>query len=881
MASNLQYALVVDAFKWSSYIVAYFKEIDVEPIHVFSSSEVIDSFAGSSTYLPSDYGKNFLFSSHLKEQILSELTTLPISTILPGTETGVPLANSLSQILQLPSNLSSQAPARNNKFAMSDLLESKGLLGNKHYAAHSLSDALNWIEEFSSYPSILKPLQSTGSDNVYFCESPSDVERHFNKILSRKDIHGNKNEKVFIQRFLEGKEFLVNAVTCDGKHHVIDAWQVKKKISNSRILYQTEDLLSHDHSASELIHQYLNSALDVLGIRVGATHSELIVTDDGPQLIDFSPRFGGNVNPKVHDSCFGHNQVELALDAYFKPDLFHKKIIDLNHQKKLQPHLKHVVLSTEKSGLVSEIPLKNSLSKLSSYFSSQFMVGPSDRVEPTTSLKNRPGKVWLMHQNPKVIEADYQAISALGEGAFSVSTMADHPAQKELNENLLDPVLTVLNTLSQLPIKFPNAFSLASGRPHDAFCQVTDIMESSLPAFRDYVSRVRKHSFDHLLGQYGPTGGIINELVARHLQIDEGIGVKPQEILMVSGFQEAVVICANTLFKKNQPLLVPDPIFTGAKGIAKLSGIPIHGFHYEKNFDFSALCSLFQRLIKKGEKPAALYVVPDFCNPQGVSMSLSERQDLLSWAHKNDVWIIEDNAYALFNFSDERLPTLRALDKHQRVIYVHTTAKTMFPGLRLGYMIAPNELIRTNMLRAKSYITVNTSPISQAIFGGLLLRDNYSLLPLNQKRTAWYKKNKEVMLSALKEKLSKYDGVTFNNPDGGFFITVSLPFDFGDRELEECAGKFDVIVFPAVKFSINNRCKNMVRLAFSNLEQDDLIEAVNRFCNYIDFKLSLSSGAALHSNNSQAFFSTSQSVEPISDDKASISSVIPKVSCDD
>src|SRR5262249_20385477 len=159
----------------------------------------------------------------------------------------------------------------------------------------------------------------------------------------------------------------------------------------------------------------------------------------------------------------------------------------------------------------------------------------------------------------------------------------------------------------------------------------------------------------------------------------------------------------------------------------------------------------------------ALYVVPDFSNPHGTTMPLAARKALLGVAAAYDFLILEDNAYGMFAFDGCRQPTLKALDRSQRVIYLGSFSKLIYPGVRVGFAVAdqqvnPGTLLADEMTKVKSMTTVNTSPLTQAIVGGVLLEHGCTLSRAIAAKMAHYKRNRDCLLQALRQSFAAVEG---------------------------------------------------------------------------------------------------------------------------
>lgn len=419
-----------------------------------------------------------------------------------------------------------------------------------------------------------------------------------------------------------------------------------------------------------------------------------------------------------------------------------------------------------------------------------------------------------------------------------------------VNTRLAHPILRSLPALNELSLRYPKAISLGSGRPADQFCQPEKI-QGLLKHFQTYAEQHKPTPYNQLIGQYTPSAGIINEIVAKHLEVDEAIKVSPQDIVITLGFQEAIELCVKVLFNKNDVLIIPDPIFVGVTGSAILSGVNIQPFKWKGGvFNKTEFAKVLSEIRKKGLNPKALYVIPDFSNPYGECLPLKDRQALLEWAKKEGIFILEDNAYSVFRYQGTKIPTLKALDKEKRVVYLGTAAKTVYPGLRIGYVVAEGACVTpegtesklaAEFAKAKCFNTVNTPPLQQALFASVLLSNEYSLQKFNQPQVDFNKKNLECAQNALLKCFprEKYPAVTWNKPEGGYFIVINLPFIFGLQALEECAQKHGVIVIPLEMFSFNSDKSTEVRISFTNMKPEVLEEAIIRFSEYVKSKLDL------------------------------------------
>lgn len=412
-----------------------------------------------------------------------------------------------------------------------------------------------------------------------------------------------------------------------------------------------------------------------------------------------------------------------------------------------------------------------------------------------------------------------------------------------MNNNLFDSYLESMNFLNEISIDYPEAISFGSGRPNENYFDVASVVQG-IESFveKNRPSQKTNIEFYNYLGQYNKTKGIINESISKLLYNDENIIADPENIIMTDGAQEGMAIVINTLFSSTDDvLLVSDPSYIGFIGYAKISGIPISTIkRKDESIDFDHLDYVINMLLKQGKKVKAFYEVPDFHNPTGSYMPLEDRKRLIEMAEKYDFYIIEDNPYGYFIYDVEKKPTLKALDHYNRVIYIGSFSKSMFPSLRLGYLIVDQKFIKNNKVyslaeeckKVKSFITVNTSTLLQAMAGGILDKENYSLKNFCMPKIENCKRNRDALVQALQDFEIIKDGS--KKPQGGFFMSVDLPFKITDELLLKCVKDYSVIFCPMHMFTLDQtKTSNQIRLSFSNLTPQKIEQGIERLGNFV------------------------------------------------
>jgi (S)-3,5-dihydroxyphenylglycine transaminase len=412
-------------------------------------------------------------------------------------------------------------------------------------------------------------------------------------------------------------------------------------------------------------------------------------------------------------------------------------------------------------------------------------------------------------------------------------------AREDLHTSVTDPVSASMNFLNEVAGRFPDAISLAAGRPFDEFYTVDDI-GTYLDAYVGHLrgqGAAEAHIRRSLL-QYGRTNGQLGPMIARMLEVDEDIRVPPDAVMVTSGCQEAMIIAVRGLCSRpGDVVLAAEPCYLGFTGAARVLGVEVvpvpetgDGLRPE------TVARVAAEVRAGGRRPRALYVVSNFANPSGVSLPTATRRALLDVAADQDLLILEDDPYGLFGLDDERPPTMKSLDTGQQVMYLGSFAKSVFPGARVGFLVADQTVVDSSGARrlladelstVKSMVTVNTSPIAQAVIGGVLVSCGYSLRAANREKIAFYRRNLRALLAALERQFAG-TAVTWNAPAGGFFAVADVPVRADEKLLELSARDYGVLWTPMSFFYLDGGGSHAIRLSCSALATDQIDEGVRR-----------------------------------------------------
>ncbi|HUG35655.1 MAG TPA: PLP-dependent aminotransferase family protein, partial [Candidatus Limnocylindrales bacterium] len=278
----------------------------------------------------------------------------------------------------------------------------------------------------------------------------------------------------------------------------------------------------------------------------------------------------------------------------------------------------------------------------------------------------------------------------------------------------------------------------------------------------------------------------LRELVCHKYELFEGLKVDPENIVVANGSGHALSLAFSAFVDVGDPIITEAPTFSGTLNTIRRHGARVLDAPVDKDgVVTSVVRERLEQLRKAGERCKLIYVIDNFQNPAGPSLSLPRRRELVELAQEYDTLILEDDAYGELRFEGEPLPSLYSLDTYGRVIRAGTLSKILGAGVRLGWLCAPREMI----------------PVLQAfVFGGgvnpyvsrvatYFMRDN--LEGHVNRLIAVYRTKRDAMLRGLWEVLSGTD-VEISKPEGGFFIWIKLPAGTDPARLFEAAKKLRV-----------------------------------------------------------------------------------------
>jgi 2-aminoadipate transaminase len=317
--------------------------------------------------------------------------------------------------------------------------------------------------------------------------------------------------------------------------------------------------------------------------------------------------------------------------------------------------------------------------------------------------------------------------------------------------------------------------------------------------------------------QYGSTEGYLplREMIVRHSE-RFGLLIRPDHVLITSGSQQALDLLGKIFINHGDRILVESPTYLGA-----LQAWNAYGAEYVvvSSDEHGMIAESLEEKLRTG--PKFIYLLPNFQNPTGVTISLERRLKIIELADRYGVPIIEDDPYGQLRFEGENIPSVTVLDNEVRpaldkntytgnVIYLSTFSKILAPGLRLGWITAPPEVIR-KLVQAKQATDLHTATFNQVVAyevgkGGFIDQHVKFIRKV-------YLERRNVMLDALEEFMP--DGVIWTHPEGGLFLWATLPEYMDATKILKPAIAEKVAFVPGESFHPNGGGKNTMRLNFS------------------------------------------------------------------
>lgn len=374
----------------------------------------------------------------------------------------------------------------------------------------------------------------------------------------------------------------------------------------------------------------------------------------------------------------------------------------------------------------------------------------------------------------------------------------------------------------------PEVISLAGGLP--------DTSTFPPETFAAITARIARESCASAL-QYGPTEGFdsTKECIAEVMRAED-MRANADDLIVTTGGQQVIDLVTKTLVDPGDVVICEAPTYPGAVPVFSSYEADVEQIEMDADgMRVDLLEETLERLDADGRRPKFIYTVPTFQNPAGVTMSAPRRRRLVEIARERELLILEDNPYGLLRYEGEPLPTLRALDGGVYVLYLGTFSKILSPGIRLGWAAAPAPVLAKINL-GKQATDLCTSSLTQQLVDGYFAEGHWRAYV--QDLCGIYRRRRDAMLDALAEFFPPE--AEWTQPGGGLFIWATLP-DFIDTEhlLAKALQQENVAFVPGSAAYVDGRGGSSMRLNFSAVSENDIVEGIRRIGKVIDEQISL------------------------------------------
>lgn len=383
--------------------------------------------------------------------------------------------------------------------------------------------------------------------------------------------------------------------------------------------------------------------------------------------------------------------------------------------------------------------------------------------------------------------------------------------QYNISDNMSGLQGSIIRELFKLA-KDPNMIAFGGGNPSPETFPSKEIAEITAEVLaKDPVSVL----------QYGLSEGYtpLRETMKKHLAEAEGINFAENELLIVSGGQQAADLATKVLVNRGDTILTEEPAFVGCLNTfrsygANLVGIPVEndGINTEK----------LEEALKANKNIRFLYTIPSFQNPTGITMSAAKRKKVYDLCKQHGVLIFEDNPYSELRFAGESQKPIKALDTDGIVIYSGSFSKVMAPAFRLGFVVF-NKALTAKMTVAKQCTDVHSTILFQYIVNEYMTKYDYNAHIAATREV--YRRKCDLMLGEMKKKM--HPKISFNHPEGGLFVMAFLPEGIDSYPFVQEGIKRGVYCVPGVAFVVDqSKPTNGFRMNYSTPNDEQIIKGV-------------------------------------------------------
>jgi biotin carboxylase len=399
---------IVDAFSTGHRLAPALARYGVRCVHVKSLPEIIAYYLP--TYRRGDFDHEIVHHGDLAATAAA-LAPLGVEHVVPGCESGVTLADALGEAIGVPSNGTSLSHTRRNKLRLAERLRACGLAATPTYAVATAEEAASAARAIGAWPVVVKPVDSSAADGLHFCDDEAAVRAAAAGLLGRVNFMRLLNATVLVQEMLVGQQYIVQAVSREGRHFVSEIWRDdRRRVPGAGVVNDREILLPAEGEVQRTLSAYAGACLDACGVRLGPSFIEVRMTARGPIVIDLAARMMGTQDDEALVRAVGQSQVTLTAACYADPAEFDALTA---RPYQVREQIAVVSLINRSAGRLRSDSWRERLGALPTFHSVIHGPAVGAVLQPTVDESTNYGIVYLIADRLEHLDRDYRAIRAL------------------------------------------------------------------------------------------------------------------------------------------------------------------------------------------------------------------------------------------------------------------------------------------------------------------------------------------------------------------------------------------------------------------------------------------------------------------------------------
>lgn len=430
MSGKPKVVVVVDPYSSGRYLVQELQQQQWLIVGIQSSLELADFWLAQ--YDASLFVKTVRHTS--LTQTVNALAEFDVVSVMPGSEPGVLLAEDLQDQFGLPGNGAATKDWRRDKHPMQERIREMGLRAIHQVYSDSVDEILEWQACWGRWPIIVKPAMSGGADGVYWCHGPEDVQRAYADQCGRMNVNGVVNAQLLAQEFLDGKEYIIDCVSHEGRHVVSGIWEYAQKRDHvtKGISKDYAKLCDGRGETADLLVDYVFKVLTALDLKYGPSHTEVILVNGEPCLVETGARMHGLKGPKLIEYGTGIGTHELAVDVAVNGARLFNQLYATDGRYCVKKWVFETLLRSDKTGFLLEDLDRPEIRALPTVLDIFPSVSAGDELQITVDLATCPGVILQCHASLDACWVDMQKIREME--ATSLYKVGCRPAPLPLEQ---------------------------------------------------------------------------------------------------------------------------------------------------------------------------------------------------------------------------------------------------------------------------------------------------------------------------------------------------------------------------------------------------------------------------------------------------------------